>query len=152
MFKDKVKDKLKKYKEKDIRFHIGIIAIILSIVLCVTLYWVCIRRLKTSVVDLAISFAYYFLFIFHIKDVLNPTVNNVSDIDIQDFLPFSLDEVVRKINEFPRAFFDVDNFKEYLIFLLRNTSEICRVLSLLFPALLLIFYVLLDGMPPSIRK
>ena len=145
MFKDKVKDKLKKYKEKDIRFHIGIIVIILSIVLCVTLYWVCIRRLKTSVVDLAISFAYYFLFIFHIKDVLNPTVNNVSDIDIQDFLPFSLEEVVRKINEFPRAFFDVENFKEYLIFLLRNTSEICRVLSLLLPALLLIFYVLFDG-------
>ena len=142
---NKAKYKLQETNKKDLRYYIGVSAVLISVLLLVSLYWVCTKRLYTSVIDVGISFAYYFLFLFKITDVINPTINDLLNIDIQDFLPFSIEEVIRKINAFPRTFYDSENFREYLIFVLENLCQILRVLTLLLPAVFLLFYVMFDS-------
>ena len=140
-FKKQIED----LRKKDIRWYIGVSAIAVSLILCFTLYTVCNQRLTSAIVDLGVSFAFYFLHVIGIRGVINPTVNNMPELDIQTYLPFSLEEVVRKLDEFPRLFFDSYNFKSYLIYVLENTREILLVLTLLVPGLMLIFYAVFDG-------
>ena len=141
----KVKDKLQSLLHKDVRWFVGVGAIIVSCVLCLTLYKVCNQRLTTAMMDFGVSFAFYFLHLLKIRDVINPTVNNMPDLDIQTYLPFSIEEVARKIKEFPRLFFDADNFRRYLVWLLENLRELYLVLMLLLLVFIIIFYIVFDG-------
>ncbi len=143
--KTKFKDKLREFLRQDVRLYIGLGAIVLSLVLCLTIYSVCNSRLVDSFVDLGVSVGFYFLHLIHIKDVINPTVNKFPDISIQTYLPFSIDEVICKIKEFPRVFFDIDNFRNYLIFLLEKMSDFCRFVLLIGLPIFLLLYVVFDG-------
>ena len=143
--KIKVKDKLREFFHQDVRWYIGLGAIVISLVLCLTLYSVCNGRLTDAFIDLAVSIGFYFLHLIRIKDVINPTVNKFPEIDIQAYVPFSIDEVMRKIDEFPSMFFNGDNFRNYLVFLLESMSDICRFILLVGFPIFLLFYIIFDG-------
>ena len=59
--KIKVKDKLREFFHQDVRWYIGLGAIVISLVLCLTLYSVCNGRLTDAFIDLAVSIGFYFL-------------------------------------------------------------------------------------------
>ena len=148
MFKDlkiKVKDKLWEFLHQDVRWYIGLGVIVVSLVLCLTLYSVCNGRLVDAFVDVVVSIAFYFLHLIQIKDVINPTVNKFPEIDIQTYVPFSIDEVMCKIDEFPSMFFNGDNFRNYFVFLLESMSDICRFILLVGFPIFILFYIIFDG-------
>ena len=144
-FMIKVKDKLREFFHQDVRWYIGLGAMVFSAVLLLTLYKVCCGRLLDAIVDVGVSIAFYFTYLIGIKDLINPTVNKFPDIDIQTYVPFSIDEVIRKCDVYWQVFFDIDNFKNYIVFLLEKMRDICKFTLLFIFPLVLIFYIIFDS-------
>ena len=95
--KEKVKKirkrRVKEKKEYTLEYYITVYLILLSCMLLSSVYGICAERLISSVKDLGLSFAYYFLFFFDQHSLITPTVTEMPDIQIQSYLPFSLEEI-----------------------------------------------------------
>ena len=129
-------------KKRDTRFYVGVMAIELSLLLLFTVYTVSGKRLFYSFMDLGISFAYYFLFIFDMQELVTPTVNTPIDVDINKFLPFSLLEVERKLDLLWRKLFDFGNFTDYLEFVLKVLSILSILITGFLPVVIVAAYIL----------
>ncbi len=102
---------------------------------------VVVSRLGSSLKDLALSIAYYFLYLLGFSDVITPTVTQLPEIPIKNYLPFDLDEVQRKLELFWSYFFDLDTFTDYLIFLTDSLNKIVIFLNLAVCAFLLVYII-----------
>ncbi len=142
----KIKEKWNQiWKKKNEKYFVSFGLIGFSLILCVTLYRVCLQRLITGIKDCGSSFVYYFSFITgNGRKVIEPTVNHLPNVSIGDFLPFDLLEVQRKLGIFWSVFFDGDTFLGYLSFLLESLSKVIIFGSLIVPTVFLLGYLLVN--------
>ncbi len=134
-----------KIKEKDIKYYIGLLLVVASVDFLLVRSWICVMRIVSSLKDLGLSFVYYFMFLFDKEGSTKPSVNELPKLNLQDYLPFSIDEVLRKLDIFPEAFFSFDNFKAYLLFVIQNLNIAIILLTMLVPCLWLLFDIIFDG-------
>ena len=132
------------WNKKNEKYYVSFGLIGVSLVLCFTLYQVCLRRLFASLKDVVMSFVYYFSFIVGIGDGVHPTVNDLPNVSIGDFLPFDLVEVQEKLKVFWSLFFDGDTFLGYLFFLLESFSYVIIFGSMIVPSLILLVYLIFN--------
>jgi len=145
----KLKDTVKSFFRKTAIFIrsdcfklvLGVIFVALSLVLMLTRYFGSLERMWASVKDLGSAFYVYFLS-FYMKETDVPSsVMDLPTVDLQKYIWFDLDALVKKVETFPEAIFDKYVFTEYNIFLIDLLSDICLVvlqgvLLLLVPLLL----------------
>ena len=86
----------------------------LSVGLTVLFYRASVIRLIQSLWDLCLSVAFYFCSMFDHEDLITPTVSQLPDIDVLDYLPYDFDEILRKLRDMWSVIFDRDCFMLYL--------------------------------------
>ena len=90
----------------------------------------------TSIKDLGVSIAYYFCQIFD-KEI-RVTVNDLPDEKILQYLPFDVDEIIRKFKDMWVVAFDEDCFLAYLSGVLEVLNDLSMWFLLLLPLFLLL--------------
>ena len=133
------------WNKKNEKYYVSFGLIIVSLILSITLYKVCLERLISGFKDIGTSFSYYFSFFFGSYEEVHPTVNDLPNIEIGDFLPFDLDVVIAKLKVYWSVFFDGDTFLGYLAFLFECFFYLLLYGSLLVPSLVLIVYIVFNG-------
>lgn len=130
---------------------ISISFIVLSLLATAFIYPHCIRRIIEGFRDLIISFAYYFYNLldrfFDIEFSLPLRFLDLLDKYYNDFLPFDIDEILRKLEALPSALFSKGAFLLYLYHIslwLMNISNALTLIILLgvavIPLIRIIFY------------
>lgn len=140
MKKSKIDDFFKNIK-KNICFYIGLFAFLVSILLTVLIYRPVIFRLFSAIKDFVTSIGYYFCFMFDAEDLISPTVEEFPDLDIWQFLPWTLEEILFKLENFWSAFFSLENFLNFLIDSILMLNYTVIILTALVPSVGGIVYV-----------
>lgn len=139
---------MKKNKEKkelkDIRHYWGVLIIAMSLILTFSVYVACEYRLIDAAVDFLTSMGYYFCFLVGFDGLIVPTVSVFPEMDLNRYLPITVEEIQRKLEAFPDNFFDLNNFFGYLIFVLEKANFLIIILSLLVPGVSGMLYLILD--------
>jgi len=130
-----------KFRDNEIKYFIVLLLVALSVDFLFMRSWVCILRLCEAFKNLCLSFAYYFEFVFDADWGIVPTATALPNVNIQDYIPFSIDEVVRKINAFPEAFFNFENFKYYVLLTVKNLNLALIWITMLGPCFMILFDV-----------
>ena len=99
-----IKKILKKIEKRGIKYCLSLLLVVGSVDFLLTRSWVCLLRAIEGIRNLALSFVCYFAFIFNRQTSIEPPVNKLPNIRIQDYLPFSIEEVLRKIDALPAVF------------------------------------------------
>lgn len=121
----KVKGLWKRYMEAEVYTYVIICVFCVSLLFTFLRFQVPLDRTKDSIVDLGLGLATYFVFAFEgaFEGSLGyvPQVPSrfhlLPDIDIYDYLPFTLEELIEKLNSFVHVVFSPDTFVEYNSFL-----------------------------------
>lgn len=138
-------------KREKIYHIIAISIVVISMGALFLCYPYCLRRLIEGIRDLGISFAHYFHKVFKnlFKEEFSLPLHFLSlpDKYYNDYLPFDVDELLRKAEAFFPALFEKDAFLLYLNFLavnIVNTSNFMvlgvGVIACLIPLFKTIFY------------
>lgn len=140
--------------KKKIFYIITFAAILGSMALLLTRYVDSLGRTVAAVLDLCSSIGYYFVKIFgNVEPSIVPSVTEIPNVDLQKFIPFDLDELVRKWNAFGGALFQRAYFVAYLNWLtwaLRRMLVFVMLFLPLFMILGMIFrMILLQEKPPG---
>lgn len=133
---------MKKFNNKKL---LSIIIIIISALLTVVRYRPSAWRLVSALKSLWVSIKYYGLEIFvPDKNNINVTVTALPDVDIQQFLPFDLEELQRKLSELFPALFDKYNFAEYLKHLIDTLNNLSMLILMLLPVAVLLRTIIIQ--------
>lgn len=141
------------YWELDLRYHITFAIIAFSLFLTFAVYQGSVLRFRDSIVDVGTSLAHYGVFVgkkffrrlLGYVPEINATINEIPDIDIQEYIPFSLAELERKFSSFGRYIFDSyvwDDYNEWLFEFLRKW---CMALMLLIPCFMLLYMLIMKS-------
>ena len=120
-------------------------AIVLSIILIFTRYFVSFERLLASFLDFATAIVYYFKVIFLHDNTYVPTVNQLPDVDLGYILGIDIPEIVRKLEAFPDAFFKKEIFQAYNMDLAIKLNKLTQFLTIAIPVFFLTFIFLDDA-------
>ena len=129
---------LKMLKRIDYRLWIYIAFFVSSIILAVFVYDVSYVRLWQSIKNLGTSAAYYFCEVFRLDVIVESDITQLISIDISEFLPFSIDEMLYKLENLFPALFKWEHFSLYLLYSLSLT----QIFLLISPIVVLLLYVL----------
>ena len=138
--KARVKGIINKIRGLESRKKLTVAYIILSLAFVLTVRNITLERLFSSVIDLVLSIAHWFVFIFedtfeailgYVPQV-NATVTQIPEINIQDYLSFDLTVLTSKLENLGDNFFDLWNFSVYNRWLLWNFYKITYYLSNVF--------------------
>ena len=64
--------------------------------------------------DLCLSVAFYFTSMFSKKDWITPTVTQLPDINVLEYLPYDFDEILRRLRDMWSVIFDKECFMAYM--------------------------------------
>ena len=115
-----------------------LIAVFGSFVLLFLRYPHSLLRLVTSIVDLAQSLGFYFAELFRIDHAITPGVTVVPDVDISQFLPFDLDELLRKLDILFPSLWVKEHFILYLKFCADLLYNVSIYIMLLLPIIIML--------------
>ena len=93
-------------------------------------------RSLSSIKDFFVSIAYYFCQIFDVE--IPVSVTKLPDQEILKYLPFSYDEMIRKLGTMWSVVFDKDCFLKYLQKVLKSLNDISMFVLLFLPVFILI--------------
>ena len=116
-----------------------------SLSLFVFRYGVSFERLFSSVLDLAYSIGEYFTFLFRIDADIPDRVNVIPDIDLQQFLPFDLEDVRRKLVEMWPALITKENLLGFYRASLEALRDFLLWILLGLPLVLVLRLVLVES-------
>ncbi len=114
--------------------------VLLSLYVCLISYQLPLERTFSSLGDVGDSFVYYFSSISaeDQEDLPAASITTVPDVDLTRVLPFSVDDIVRKVELFGDNFFDSYNFRVYTFY----STRFLMLFFILFAAVLLLGYAL----------
>lgn len=108
-------------------------------------YSVSFERLFSSILDLFYSIGEYFAFIFGIEADIPDRVNVIPNIDLQQFIPFDLQEVCRKFRDMWPALIDSGNFVGYLKASIETLTDVLFWTMLGLPFVLILWILLVES-------
>ena len=118
--------------------------ITLAFVLCgVFLFSGAFVRLIESCRDLGVSLGYYFCELFGISHDIVPTVNDLSKLPLETFLPESWLDFQANWTQYWQIWTTIDNLKGYLSFLSTLLYDLCMIALIILPFVLLAYALLL---------
>ena len=123
-------------------------SILASLALTFTRYSDAVERLLSAFVDLGHSVAWYFcrLFLGWSEMPFSATVLEIPDVDIQKFIPFSLEELQRKWDALGEALFQTEWMVAYLNWVSISLRKFLIVLLLLFPIVLMLWMIIKNSL------
>ena len=125
-----------KIKAINYRHYLAILLILATLCISLYCYDLAVGRTASTVVDLVDSFRYYFEAVSHAEDAAPARISLLPTVDLSSILPWSVEEIQRKLQAFGGAFFQKENFQAYLIV----TVNVLNVISLfLLPSILLLW-------------
>ena len=148
-------------RRKNIFTAISASAVVISVALTFSRYFDSFLRLLTAFKDVGTSFSFYFsLFLYKLFNVGdgagNVTVTQLPDVDIQKFIPFDLDELVRKWEALGPALLKKEWFVTYCQYCSYYLRQFLIVLLLLLPILVIlgfcVYSILCAEQPPELRN
>lgn len=109
------------------RHYILAALVLASLAVLLFCYQLPLERTWASVGDVLDSFAYYFGSVASEGAETPPAaaITTVPDVDLTRVLPFSVDDIVRKVELFGENFFDAYNFKAYTYYSARAITLFC---------------------------
>ena len=118
--------------------------ILASLTLTFTRYADAVGRLLSAFVDLGHSVAWYFcrLFLGWTEMPFSATVLEIPDLDIQKFIPFSLEELQRKWDALGEALLQTEWMAAYLNWVSISLRKFLLVLLLLIPIVLMLWMII----------
>ena len=124
------------------KYDILIVLILLSsAILSVFRYGISLYRTWESIKDLGYSLAYYFCSMF--KAEFDVTVTQLPDWEyIISLLPYTVNEVIRKLEDMWQYVFDGDCFIAYFENIVNGINDISLILLLLLPVLLILPFLI----------
>lgn len=127
-----------KIKNINYRHYIAILLILVSLWISFSCYDLAVGRTIATSADFIDALRYYGQIVAHNPDPAPAQIAGLPSVDISRILPFSVDEILRKLEAFWPAFFSREYFNAYLYLV----SDVLTMLSLyLAPAVILIFCV-----------
>lgn len=123
-------------KRLDYRHYICWALIALSGVLAVLLYRFSYSRAWDACRDIAYSLRYYFVFLFT-GNRMPVTVTQLPEFDLSDFIPFTVEEIQRKLTEMWGIIFNGENFMAYFGAVLDGLRVFTMLLLILLPVFLI---------------
>ena len=150
----KIKALPRRYWELDLRYHITFAIIAFSLFLTFFRYSGSVLRIIDSIRDLGTSLAHYGVFVgkklfrrfLGYVPEINATINEIPSIDIQKYIPFSLEELERKFSLFGKYLFDSYVWRDYNKWLFTNMKRWCMSLMLLLPCIAILYGLLLKSL------
>jgi len=107
-----------KFKNKiDYRYYIYFAIIAASVLLAIFHYNTSYLRFWHTLVNLGTAFLYYCAVVFRTNSTVTTKAGSLIEIDITPFFPFSVEELLRKLQALPRGIFVGEHFRGYLLFL-----------------------------------
>ena len=138
----KKKEKVKKQKKPwTLERYVTLYMFLGFLMLLFSVYKICLERLIDSIVDVGLSLAYYFLFLFEAHDRITPSVTKIPEISIGDFLSFDLQEVSRKLGILFESLLQPSYFFEYLSFLSKLLNWLVVILNFFLPSIAIFVYL-----------
>ncbi|MBE6576538.1 MAG: hypothetical protein E7653_00180 [Ruminococcaceae bacterium] len=131
-------------ESKELMYYVAVDVVLLSFLLTVTIYQVCEYRFFCSIRDFFTSFLYYIFAAFGRRDVIQATVKEMPRLDIWDYLPFTIDELWAKLDNFGASFWSLENFKQYIRWFVFNYQLIVCIGGIFLVICILITYVVFD--------
>ena len=110
-----------------------------SLILTFTRYRDALMRIGEAAIDLWHSIVIYFFFLINVETSTEPTVLQLQDLQIDKYLPFDVDELIRKLELLPSAFVDPDHLSDYLYVTLQHATVFLNSLVLLIPIVLILW-------------
>lgn len=142
----------RRFARSDIRDYLTLNIIAFSLFLTFKRYRGSFDRVLDTIYDSLTSFVHYIFFIVKANKpsaelpAVNATVTEIPDVDLQEYIPFDLDDLVRKFRIFGNSLFDSYIFVDYNQMILEFLRKFVPAASLLFMALLIFFYVAKDSL------
>ena len=118
--------KLKSIKNADRRHIVALSVVVLSIVATFTVCDLSVERLLMAFGDLKESIVFYFCHVVGIEYTGNASINTMPEIDLQRVCPFSIADVLRKLELLDDVLFTKQMFRAYLA----ATAQACRYISI----------------------
>lgn len=110
-----------------------------SLILTFTRYRDALMRIGEAAIDLWHSIVIYFFFLIDVETSTEPTVLQLQDLQIDKYLPFDVDELIRKLELLPSAFVNPDHLSDYLYVTLQHATVFLNSLVLLIPIVLILW-------------
>ena len=104
---------------------LGVSLIVLSALLMVSRYFICLERLWRSACDFGTSIAIFFVSLYGDAEGMTSGIAEIPKVDLQKYLPFSINALEQKIKDFSELIFDRYIFAEYNNFLSQTLFDIC---------------------------
>lgn len=114
--------------------------ILFSVILTFSRYQISVIRLVYAARDFGISIAYYFCSFFEKK--LAVSVTQLPSLSVLRYLPYDVDEIVRKFKDMWSCFFDPECFLSFLLSGISFINTFSILIVLLLPVLLLLPFVI----------
>ena len=130
--------------KREFRFLLASV-FVFSLSLFVFEYSVSFERFFSSILDLFYSIGEYFAFIFGIEADIPDRVNVIPNIDLQQFIPFDLQEVCRKFRDMWPALIDSGNFVGYLKSSIETLTDVLLWTMLGLPLVLILWILLVES-------
>lgn len=137
----KLKRLVLKLKQLDKRHYAAVVLLAVSASLFFLCYHAGRNRLIASCWDLATSCGYWAADVFDLPIDVEPTVAELERVDVS-MLPFDLDAIREKVLSFGLVFFDGDLFLEYNALVLHGLYQICILVSMLLPVVMILILLL----------
>ncbi len=112
-----------------------------SLALTFTVYWETLKRLGEAFRNLWQSLKLFWFFFLDEERPIEATVLEMQKIPLENYLPFDIDELVRKLNLLPASFFQKEYFLDYSVQALRYFLLFITVSALIVCLLLLFFQI-----------
>ncbi|MBE6548848.1 MAG: hypothetical protein E7670_00285 [Ruminococcaceae bacterium] len=142
------------YNDADVRFHVSLILVSLSIFLLTLRYAIPAQRLYDAIIDFGLSIAYWFVFITEpmwenflgYVPQISTSRRKLPSIDFEKVFPFSFDEIVDKFSNFFAGLFNLDNFLDYNLFILELLYNVTLYGSMLIPSAVMMWQMFRDSL------
>ncbi len=150
----------KRYAEAEFYTHVAICVFCISLILSFTRYAVPFDRMCDALVDFVKSLAYYFVFLFEglfeklfgYIPKISLALNELPDVNVNKYLPFSISELQQKFSNLFPGVFDLKNFGDYNIFLISTSYKVLLYFPFLILSVILFFYIFCDGLLRDNKK
>ena len=123
---------LKKIRKIDYRYYIYFALFSASILLAVFVYPTSYVRLWDSFVNLCTSAIFYVAEVFGINVTVTPGISELVTVDMSNFLPFSVEEMLYKLKALFPSLFTWEYFRVYLLYVLSLIQVVLLVSPMLF--------------------
>lgn len=104
---------------------------VFSVLLTTIYYKASVFRFLQSLKDLGLSIAYYFCCLFDREDLILPSITQLPDINVLEYLPWDYEEIFRRLQDMWSVVFDKTCFLVYLAKVADWINEIAPILMLL---------------------